>query len=76
MKRITLAASLLALAACAGGEKKAPEAAPAAAAPAAMDSTMKMDSAATSPKIAVEAPIEGLVESRKERTLPAYPPMR
>lgn len=50
MKRITLAASLLAIAAC-GGEKAAPapEAAtpaPAAAAAAPMDSTMKMDSTA------------------------------
>lgn len=62
MKRITLAASLLALAACSGGEKK-PEAAPAAAAPAAaapapaMDSTMKMDSAAkAAPAPAAAAP--------------------
>jgi len=48
MKRITLAAAILALAAC-GGEKAAPApeaATPAPAVAAPMDSTMKMDSTA------------------------------
>jgi uncharacterized lipoprotein YajG len=76
MKRITLAASLLALAACSGGEK-APEAAPAAAAPAAaapapaMDSTMKMDSAAkAAPAAAAPAAAAPAADAKKDAKKP------